>query len=405
MIIYLGPALMDWLLFLVLFAVLYGAGQRGLSMLECAWLGGLYQITYMLVSLLVGSLLTRQNARCILLVSAVLCTALGALSLCCTGFLMLLVALGLLGIMAAFFFNSFQTFMRGESPPGALSRTSGIYTLAWSLGAAGGFFSSGAVYRLGATALAALDVIVGLIILWSLAAYKPRPAQAPSSDDRVEQGQTNARPTDPRYLIVAWVMIFTVMFVQRPLQTYFPAISARAGIDSFAASIPLGLQMVLLGLIGFGMIPLRRVLYRRTPLLLVQAAAALLCLALWRWNSLALGLVGLSLLGIYYGFACFSAVYYASNYGRRSFNIGVNEFLIGLGSFAGLFVCQWWMQRGGSDDGMYLVCGLVLAFAAVLQLIAAGPRSGSVMRAASDGTFTAPSPCRPESGRRSANRR
>ena len=35
------------------------------------------------------------------------------------------------------------------------------------------------------------------------------------------------------------------------------------------------------------------------------------------------------------GYAYFAAVYYASNSGRRSFNIGVNECLVGMGSFAG----------------------------------------------------------------------
>ena len=44
--------------------------------------------------------------------------------------------------------------------------------------------------------------------------------------------------------------------------------------------------------------------------------------------------VAIILLGMYMGYAYFAAVYYASNSGRRSLNIGVNECLVGMGSFA-----------------------------------------------------------------------
>ena len=41
MLVQICPALMDWTVFLVLFAVLYGAGERGFSGLQCAWIGGI----------------------------------------------------------------------------------------------------------------------------------------------------------------------------------------------------------------------------------------------------------------------------------------------------------------------------------------------------------------------------
>ena len=42
--IQLCPALMDWIVFLVLFAVLYGAGERGLTGSQCAWLGAITMV-------------------------------------------------------------------------------------------------------------------------------------------------------------------------------------------------------------------------------------------------------------------------------------------------------------------------------------------------------------------------
>ena len=45
--LYLCPALMDGLTFFVLFAILYAAGERGMSLSQCAWLGGTFQLAYM----------------------------------------------------------------------------------------------------------------------------------------------------------------------------------------------------------------------------------------------------------------------------------------------------------------------------------------------------------------------
>ena len=60
----------------------------------------------------------------------------------------------------------------------------------------------------------------------------------------------------------------------------------------------------------------------------------------WRFPSYAVTAIGVSKMGLWAGFAYFCAVYYASNDGHRARNIGINEFLVGLGSFTGLFVCE-----------------------------------------------------------------
>jgi hypothetical protein len=75
------------------------------------------------------------------------------------------------------------------------------------------------------------------------------------------------------------------------------------------------------------------------------------------------------------GYAYFTAVYYASNSGRRSFNIGVNECLVGMGSFAGLFAVQWGETLVGKEGGMYVVCALALLTSLVVQLTVASFQS------------------------------
>jgi hypothetical protein len=77
--------------------------------------------------------------------------------------------------------------------------------------------------------------------------------------------------------------------------------------------------------------------------------------------------VGISVLGLWAGFSFFCAVYYSSNAGRRAQNIGINEFLVGLGSFASLFVCEWFIPNIGEAAVMYAVCGIALLISAAVQ--------------------------------------
>jgi hypothetical protein len=197
----------------------------------------------------------------------------------------------------------------------------------------------------------------------------------------VEGGSEKAPPVDPVYVWIGWLMIFMAMFVQRPIHSFFPAISAKAGVSAFVTGLPLFLQMAVQAVVGLAMIRWRHLLYCRTPMWLIHGGAVVLLLVMWRWPTLPVCFLGISLLGAYAGFVYFCSVYYSSNSGRRALNIGVNEFLVGLGSFAGLFISEWVMQRTGNDANMYLVIAVALLISLVVQLamasrfrrVAAGP--------------------------------
>ncbi len=373
--VFLCPALMDLLAFLILFAVMYGAGERRMTNAQCAWLGGIFQLAYMVFSLAVGMLLTRRNTRGILHASTVMFIFTGILCLALKRFIPLLAALGMLGIVFAFFFNAFQAFMKGEASAGSLPRTVGFYTLAWSLGAALGMFSSGFFYRFGILTLSGLTAATGLVVLTILLKHRPGPAAGSRRAEELDHSA--ARPVNPAYVWIGWLIILTAMFVQRPICTFYPSLSAQAGISAFQAGIPLAIHMACQALAGLGMFPLRNLLYRKTSLWIFQGGAALVLLGIWHWPSLAGRIIGISLLGIYTGFAYFVAVFYASNSGRSAFNIGVNECLVGLGSFAGLFAVEGWMKRTGDLNAMYLIAGVGLLVSTALQLLIAGRRRKS----------------------------
>ncbi len=362
---------MDWLLFLVNFAVLYAAGERQLSVSKCALLGAMPNISYMLASPLFGVVLSRRNARGILIASTACMTLLGVGCLFITSWWWLVAAMACIGFAATGFFNSFQTFMRGETVPGGLGRTVGGYTLAWSVGASAGFLSSGAVYKLGIGALAGVDLLVGGVVLALLLLHRERPHEEASADEHVEAGDDKCREVNPNYVWIGWIIIFCLAFIQRPIQSLLPPACAKAGIEALVPGAILFGHMAVQGVFGWLMAAKRHWLYRRTPMVLSQLAAALLLLLIWRLDSLAAVAVGVPLLGLFGAFGYFCAVYYASNSGRRSFNIGVNECLVGCGSFAGLFVCDRWINATGKDESMYLACGLALAVALVFQVVIA----------------------------------
>lgn len=376
MLIFACPALMDLVIFLVYFAVFYSAGRSGLTDRECAWIGGIFQLTYMATSLGIGWILKRQNARAILIMGLLTCICSGIWSIAVRHYVPVFAGMACFGVAAAFFFNAFQTFMRGDAPPGGLARATGLYTLAWSGGSSLGVLLSGTLYNFGSTVLIVLTLGVGGLISFLLFRHQARPDSAPSADEMEETGPAGSAPVHGAYVGVAWLIIFTAMFVQRPIQTFYPALCAGAQIAPWLAGLPLFLHMFIQALAGAGMISLRFLMYRKTPLILIQGAAAGLLILIGLHPSIEYLAIGMSLLGIWAGFAYFSAVYYASNSGRRSRNIGINECLVGLGSFSGLILSEYFMKKSGNPATMYRVCASALGISIILQCAVAWVGTG-----------------------------
>lgn len=393
-VMYLCPALMDWMVFFVIFAVMFAVGERGFGTGAGSVISALMQVAYMLSSIGTGSILNRRNARTILLSSTLLCGAFSAVCLASQTFWQMLAGVICLGVALGLFFNSFQTFMRNESAPGELKKAVALYTISWSGGGAIGFLSSGYLYAYGKLVMASTVVTVSVVILAILLCIKRRSGDTPTSDDHIEEGSPSAPRVRHSYVLVGWMMFFTMLFVQRALCTFYPLICARdgmasmldsaplfvgrivhavcapEGVDSLLASVPLFVQMALQAMFGFYMFKFRDWLYRAGPQMFFHLSAALLFGALWLWPSPWFGMAVLSIVGIYSGFISFCSVYYSSNSGHRSFNIGVNECMVGLGSVAGIFIVEWLIKRSGSENTMYIVCAAALALAALAQAAA-----------------------------------
>jgi len=369
----LCPALVDWLLFLTMFAILYGAGARGFSPAQWTWLGVLMQITYLLGSLATGHLLTPRSTRPLLLGSTLASIVLMTSALWAQGFVALAALSAGIGLFAAVFFTAFQTFMRLVAPPNELHRVAGIYTCSWSIGAGLGFLSAGALYSFGPAALTALTLLVGgatLAILLS----KHAPAQATAGAEPEAGAAETAHVPEAvrrRYVWIGWALIFLVVFALRPVQTFLPPLGAKAGHSALLTTLPLFLQITLQGFAGYAMHTQTRWLYRRTPLVLLQVGAALVFIVL-AFTPSGAALVGLPLIGIWCGYAYFQAVYYSSNAGRRAWNLGINEFLVGGAALLGLFAVEFCMKHAARPELALYLCaaGSLLAGALVFTCLA-----------------------------------
>jgi MFS family permease len=371
--IFICPAVMDFTIFLVLFAVSYRVGELGMSLLQCAWLTGFFMLVYMVTSLAAGLALNRRNAKALVFGSAGVLGLLAILALFMTRFWPMFAAMALLGVASAVFFNAFQTFMRGESPPGGLAKATGMYTLSWSTGSGLGFLSAGALYRLGAAWMSGLILVVTGVIVGMLLRHVPQPNDTPSADEHSDAADVAATAQHERYVWVAWLMIFTATFVQRPILSFFPTLAAKAGVAPAMASLPLFLHMLVQGLSATGMSRLRGLSYRRLWLVVVQGLAGLLLLGLRCYPAFTVSVLGIALLGVWAGYAYLWAVFYAGNSGQRSRNVGVNESRVGLASFTTLLVTERIMKWSDSQAVMYAVCGAALLLSTAAQYVVAGP--------------------------------
>jgi MFS family permease len=365
-LLYLSPALMDWLVFFVSFAVFYAAGARGAGLAECGWLGILFQGTYMASSFVSGHFISLRNARRVLLLSTLFCGISSVGILCSSAFGLLAAGLVVFGGSAAWFFNSFQAFMRGEASVGSLKTSVALYSLSWCLGAALGNVTAGWLYQWGVPALILAVVFATGTILFLLA--RKHTATGHPVNEPVEPGSRQKYPVSNHYILIGWLMIFTVTFVQRPLFTFLPALFAKDDIDSLWASLPLFMHMAVSAFFGLAMFRFRDFLYRRTPFFFIQGGGVVALCSMWMWPSYWVCFSMLCLLGVYAGFVYYCAVYYASNSGRRSFNTGVNEALVGFGSITGIVLGDVWMRHSGSPANMYLVCGAGVAASVAAQM-------------------------------------
>lgn len=365
----LSPLLMGWLLFLVQYAALYGAGERGFTLRQCAWLGVVNPVAYFLASLIAAATLTPRQARRVTQGATLACLLCGVACVWARSFPALLVGLAALGFAAPFFYIAFQTLLRELAPHDALERTVGPYILALGVGAGIGYLSSGACYRGGPRVLAGIVVLLGAAIGWRLR----RLPRAPGAGSAVRPAAPPpSLPPHPAahgtlYVRIGWMCFFMSGVIQRTLYTFVPVLGARARIEPFWVGVSLGLFLLAFGVSGLVLARRPQWLYRQAPLWLWHGAAVAGCLALGVGAPLGVQWIAFGALGLYGGCVGFMVVYYASHSRRRARDLGLNEAVASVGGLAGVFGSGAWLKHTPDAASLYLLLAVAIAGTALAQ--------------------------------------
>ena len=367
--IYLFPFLMDLVCFVVMLHVTNEAGRQKLTNLQAAAFMGMQALVYMLVCPLAGRVLTRSNAKALLIASTLLILCVNVPACLLRQYWLVLLLIAGNGIGCVFFFNSFQTFMRGQEPAGSLASSIGRYNLAWSAGIGFGYLLGGMLKdALGPWGLAGMCVLGGLTVVAITVTHRPRPLLAAHSDGHIEPSPAGRPPVDARYVLVGWALMLLANFTQRPLATFIPSLSAESGNPATVAGTLIALLLVSQGVTSLLGTRLRPLLYRRWTLVGLHLAVIVCLGLLWiaPWTALQAAL--LVVLGCVYGVIFFASIYYVSNHARSSHNVGINEAIVGMGNVLGLFGSEWIMRQFGYDFAFYPATMAAAAILLVAQL-------------------------------------
>ena len=372
--IYLFPFLIDLVLFLVMLRLADAAGREmKLSNLQAALFMVSYSIVYLVACLTIGRVLHRGNARRIFLASILMLMLLAVPLFFTRTFWPTLVLFSVFGIAAALAFNSFQTFMRGEAPPGSLALTIARYTISWSSGIACGVLLGGFLKDFGGPfALAAFTIFAcGLILFMSLT-HKAQGSEHESSDATVEDVNaemlsSRLRGVDSRYVMIGWMLCLSANFSQRPLSTFIPKFYAENLSPPWVAGSLLFVMFISQALSGYACRKWRHLLYRPQPLVTAQLLVVLALAVLWLAPSLWISAAMLLILGLLFGFLFFACVFYVSNDARSSHNVGINEAMVGVGTILGMLVSELSMRKLGNPSAYFPACMALTLLMIALQ--------------------------------------
>ena len=378
MIIYFAATLADIILYVIMFAVMYRSGQQHLTFMQSALLGAALNFSYVPASFIAGIVLTDKNCKKLLTASGTGILIIGIAVILSPSFIKTFILLFLIGACAAFFFNSFQAYMRTFPDSKEMSHAVALYTLFWSSGVSLGFVFSGFFYSMGIWWLAAVISICGTTALLIIGIYKPAPARNIQQAATPRPGSSSITEHS-KYVFIGWIIVFLVTFVQRAIQTFFPVICATENISAYLTGIPLFLMMLFTALTGYWMKNLQKLFYAKPLILLMNLAAIIMLLLIWLIPNYFIYIIGFSVMGIYGGFGYFSSVFYSNNdYANKSRNVGINELMVGVASILGIFICEFAIRLTGNTKSIYLLCSIILILSTIYIIIKLSKQTKSV---------------------------
>jgi MFS family permease len=383
-LIYLMPALMDMVIGLALFVGTVRAARGGGDAVRTASVLAVWSLVYVTTCLVVGRGVSTRNARGLVLAGcALVSVSLGLLALA-DGFVIMLVLMGFAGFAAAFFFPSFQIFMKATDTAGgrSLAWSTGLYTFAWSTGLACGPFISGFLMQVGAPSEAGgegpgwrvaflFGAAVCLFLTLGLAAGSGSRPAAPRGAGDAEPARTNGTyDSMPDRVWIGWLGTGAGFASLGILRAVFPSRAlGPLGVSASMLGSILFILCMTQALVGLAMMRSRFWMYRALPLSAFAASGVIGLLCFGFGTTPAVLVIGAVLFGVFSGSFCFSMVFHAlvhpSKAGRY---VAVNESLVGMTGFLAPLLAGALTDAWGFPVSSIATAALV-GFVAVIQVL------------------------------------
>lgn len=345
-LIFLFPALADMLLGMVFFVASVRIAESDASAIAVTAVTAVWAVVYMVASQVIGRFASPANcARLIIVGCAVLAASSFSFvlfpSLNATYPIMVGIAVG-----TALFFTPFQVFMKAvdKGDDGALPRSVGLYTFAWSSGMAAGPFIGGYIWNFFnwqacyyTSAVLCAIIAIGVFIL----KHHAESEESVVEDREVEPLSTvTENEIDyskmPDLAWLGWICSGIGCLTVALLRSYLPSSATVMDIPRADQGILLGVISGSQALTGLMLCRSRKWMYEALPTAMFALCGVIALFIFGMTDSFYILAAASLLYGVYSGSFFFYLVFHALVHPEHSTKyIGVNESVVGLSAIAG----------------------------------------------------------------------
>lgn len=366
-IIYLFPMLFDIVIALIMFVGRHSYAKKSAGVIEIGAFAAIYGFVYILSSYLVGTTISLEKAKKLLLTAITLMAILLCLLANVDNYFLFLTIFSGVPFAASLFFNSFQSYMlqtNGNSVKN-LRRSAGFYTFSWSLGFALGpivsyfaceYFDWSVSFYLAAIIVS----IVGIIALF-LKPDKSHNIDTHHEDASAPVFRDKALPLSGWIGILIATSSFQLIMIYWPLQAVKLHYSTmvKAGFES-SATLTQALAALVICLFA-------RWYHKSLMLLFFGFIGALGLFSLTLANDPQLFFVGASLFGIYTASSFIYMVYHSMLEKEKSIRrTSINEIMVGSGIIIGPIIAAICLKLAKNDFHTAFKSALIIFSVAVV---------------------------------------
>ena len=304
------------------------------------------------------------------------CVLVGGVSLglpFCRSKLHLLLIFPGVGISMALFWPAYEAWLAEREGEGKLIQRMMLFNLFWSIGVTLGPTASSYLYRDANPFMPFyLASVLSVLTLVTIFSHKPT-----SSDHGVETVPETIEPLYPSltvrtiYLNLARCANFASWFTLGILRQLAPKLTLEMGIPpkvfgNFMLTLG-GVQTLAFLVLGTGYST--RWHYRFGPLLIVQGAAILSFVGIWRFQHTALWICAFTAIGMSVAFTYFSSLYYGldrhTDKGNKS---GWHEAVLAVGTLLGPLLGGIAADSQSEMWSPYLLCAVAIGIAIAVEV-------------------------------------